>query len=84
MKFKVKKCEWNKGLVIINKQFIEEDRKIINYCVPNSVATKMYKEKKKKLRKSKEILSITIRDFDKPLSELEKFSKPEIRKNKES
>ena len=47
MKFKVKKCEWNKGLVIINKQFIEEDRKIINYYVPNSLATKMYKEKKK-------------------------------------
>lgn len=42
----------------------------------------MYKEKKKKnLRKSKEILSNTVRDFDKPLSELEKSSKPEIRKN---
>ena len=40
---------------------------------------KCIKKKKKTTRTSKEILSNTVRDFDKPLSELEKSSKPEIR-----
>lgn len=54
MKFKVKSAEQDEGLVIIELALYEEDRKIINYYVPNNLATKMCKGKK--LRKSKEIL----------------------------
>lgn len=71
----MKSAEQDKGLVMIELAIYEEYRKILNYYVPNNLATKMYKEKKKKKKQDFNINNtVRLGDSDKPFSELDSLA----------